>query len=303
MPTTDQLSKLFKALGRKDFASAEAVAFEIAAMEEKKGHHGADQLLRGSLHPNGRNGGFLRQPLSSSFDAQAVVSSALSLRSEPTRLSDVMLRSHARAYLMELLKEAEHLDWLEARGIRRRSKVIFFGPPGCGKSFAAQAIANELGVPLYVVRFDSVIGAYLGQTAVHLRELFRFLETARCVLLFDEIDALGKRRGSLSDIGELDRIVIALMQELEFSRSQGLLIATSNMPETLDPALWRRFDCVLRFPTPTKSELKSFAGRTARRFNLKPSPTLLARTSITKNYAEAEKLIEAEARRKVLRDL
>ena len=93
----------------------------------------------------------------------------------------------------------------------------------------AQALANALRLPLYVVRFDSVIGSYLGQTAVHLREIFQYAETAQSVLLFDEIDALGKRRGHPSDVGELDRIVIALMQELEFSESKGLIIATSNL--------------------------------------------------------------------------
>jgi len=105
-----------------------------------------------------------------------------------------------------------------------------------GKVYRASD-ANELAYPLYcsLRRRD---GAYLGQTAIHLRELFRFASNNPSVLLFDEIDALGKQRGNPLDVGELDRIVIALMQELEFSETQGIVIATSNLPENLDRALW-----------------------------------------------------------------
>ena len=111
--------------------------------------------------------------------------------------------------------EWNHREKLKDRGIARRSKLLFYGPPGCGKSLTANALATELAIPLFLVRFDAVIGAYLGQTAIHLRQLFQFAETTPCVLLFDELDALGKKRGNPTDVGELDRIVIALMQELE----------------------------------------------------------------------------------------
>ena len=124
--------------------------------------------------------------------------------------------------MQTVIKEMRHAAALRSKGIRRRSKMIFTGPPGCGKSLTGQAIANELRMPLYVVRFDAVIGAYLGQTAAHLRELFRFAAENACVLLFDEIDALGKRRGNPLDVGELDRIVISLMQELEALRKRGV---------------------------------------------------------------------------------
>jgi len=73
------------------------------------------------------------------------------------------------------------------------SKLLFVGSSGCGKNFTAQAIANELQLPRYIVRFGAVIGAYLGQTAIRLKELFRFASATPCVLLFDEIDAIGKQ--------------------------------------------------------------------------------------------------------------
>src|SRR5262249_54496174 len=150
-----------------------------------------------------------------------------------------------------------------------------------------------------IVRFDGVIGAYLGQTAIHLREMFRFAERTPCVLMFDEVDALGKRRGNPLDVGELDRIVIAFMQELEHSAPAGLVIATSNLPRELDSALWRRFDLILEFPAPNRSELTSFAALIAKKHRLAAANGVLRRASRANSYAEAQRLVEAEVRARV----
>ena len=303
MPKINQLSRLFKALAVKDFDAAESLAVEIALDEEKKGHNTAAQLLKGSLLPNGKAASDRDHREFEVTTGSMLLTGALSLRSSKVVLKDVMLESPSRVQLEEILDEVRHQAHLRSLGIRVRNKLIFFGPPGCGKSLTAQALANELRLPLYVVRFDSVIGAYLGQTATHLRQLFQFAETTQCVVLFDEIDALGKRRGSPTDVGELDRIVIALMQELELSEVRGLMIATSNLPDSLDKALWRRFDVSVKFPTPGKHKLTRFARSKARLFHLKWSESLRARAAKASNYAEAEKLVEDEARRQALRNL
>jgi MoxR-like ATPase len=295
MPTIRQLAKLFQAVSGRDLESAEQIAKQIASFEEKKGHHSAAQLLRGSLHSNGIRGHRAPEPISGVLTNGNFLEAALSRGQSSTRLKDVMLRPPCRAALEALVNETRHGAYLSSKGIRRRSKLLFVGPPGCGKSFTAQAIANELGLPHYIVRFDAVIGAYLGQTAIHLRELFRFASNHPCVLLFDEIDALGKQRGNPLDVGELDRIVIALMQELEISETQGIVIATSNLPQNLDRALWRRFDLVLDFPKPTNNELRAYTARVRAKFGLKRG--LVKRSMRAQTYAEGEKLIEAEARR------
>jgi SpoVK/Ycf46/Vps4 family AAA+-type ATPase len=300
MPTIRQLARLFQAVSGRDLESAEQIAKQIASLEEKKGHHSAAQLLRGSLHSNGMKGHRAVEQITGVLTNGNFLEAALSRGHTPTRLTDVMLRPACRKALEALIEETRHGAYLSSRGIRRRSKLLFVGPPGCGKSFTAQAIANELSLPHYTVRFDAVIGAYLGQTAIHLRELFRFASNNPSVLLFDEIDALGKQRGNPLDVGELDRIVIALMQELEFSETQGIVIATSNLPENLDRALWRRFDLILHFPKPTKRELADYMKRTRARFGLKGG---VADRETPKTYADAEKLVEAEARAIALREL
>jgi SpoVK/Ycf46/Vps4 family AAA+-type ATPase len=301
MPTVRQLARLFQAVSDRDLASAEHIAKQIASFEEKKGHHSAAQLLRGSLHGNGIRGHRAPEPISAVLTNGNFLEAALSKGQSFTRLKDVMLRPACRTALEALISETQHGAYLSSKGIRRRSKLLFVGAPGCGKSFTAQAISNELDLPHYVVRFDAVIGAYLGQTAIHLRELFRFASNNPCVLLFDEIDALGKQRGNPLDVGELDRIVIALMQELEISETAGIVIATSNLPENLDRALWRRFDLVLDFPKPTKSELAVYTKRIQAKFGLKRR--LVKQSVRVRTYAEAEKLVEAEARRVALEQI
>ena len=302
MPTIRQLARLFQALSTKDLESAEQIARQIASQEEEKGHRSAAQLLRGSLQSNGIRGHRAPEPISGILTNGNLLEAALSRSQSSTQMKDVMLRPTCRAALEALVNETRHGAYLASKGIRRRSKLLFVGPPGCGKSFTAQAIANELRLPHYIVRFDAVIGAYLGQTAMHLRELFRFASNNSCVLLFDEIDALGKQRGSPLDVGELDRIVIALMQELEFSETKGVVIATSNLPENLDRALWRRFDLVLHFPKPTKNELAAYTRGITAKFGLKRHVAALKRLTEARTYADAEKLVEAEARRIALEE-
>lgn len=301
MPTIAQLSKLFKALAQKDLAAAERLAAAIAADEERKGHGTAAQVLKGSLMTNGTRSVVEQQMPAPKNGVSVLITGALSQRIGSVRLGSVVLRPDARRVVEELIREFAGQAHLESLGIRRRSKLLFHGPPGCGKTLTAQALANELHLPLYVVRFDAVVGAYLGQTATHLRQLFQFADSTQCVLLFDEIDALGKRRGNPTDVGELDRIVIALMQELELSDIPGFVIATSNMPGSLDDALWRRFDLAVKFAAPSKREITQFARAKARSFHLSTTKALLDATSRLKNYAEAEKAVEDAARTAALR--
>lgn len=191
-------------------------------------------------------------------------------------------------------------DDLKQHGIPRRWRLLFHGPSGCGKSAAAAALAREANLPAYLVRFDSLIGAYLGQTALRLREIFRFAEQSPCVLLFDEVDALAKRRGSPMEVGELDRIVIAFMQELEHANSEGFIVATSNLPQMLDQALWRRFDVRLAFPQPSKRELVRFAVRRSQEMGLRMPRSVSVAAGKAGSYADAEQLVIAEARRAIL---
>lgn len=177
---------------------------------------------------------------------------------------------HPRRYLRDLVLAPATLDRLEqlaaevpvwprlvAAGVPQRRRALFYGPPGCGKSSGAEALATEIGVPLVVVRLDSVISSYLGQTASNLRRIMEYANAAPWVVLFDEFDALGRVRDDPTEHGEIKRVVNAFLQMLDTYDGPSLLIAATNHERLLDPALWRRFDEVIRFPTPTVHQTRA----------------------------------------------
>lgn len=173
MASVRELAALFRSLGLRDIGGAEKIAKDIIATERKKGRASAAQMLSAALNSTDLSRGRSTPQIAGVARESTFLASALTPRQESVRLSDVMLRSSALQALKDVVKETRFGDLLRAKGISRRSKLIFIGPPGCGKTMTAQAMAGELGLPLYVVRFDAVIGSYLGQTASHLRERIR----------------------------------------------------------------------------------------------------------------------------------
>jgi hypothetical protein len=297
MPKNRELIELFRAIGLHDLAQAATLSRKLAAQRGARGQYRAERDLLGALN------GMAKPPTNGQNTPQTAWSVGGTLMPLPTskRLSELELATKVRESFSEVIKEWKSREKLVKHGLPRRWRLLFHGPSGCGKSAAAAALAAETELPGFLVRFDSLIGAYLGQTALRLRELFSFAEQTPCVLLFDEVDALAKRRGSPMEVGELDRIVIAFMQELEHAHGEGFIIATSNLPKALDDALWRRFDLRIAFPKPKGKDLARFATRRSREFGFRATPGTLSLCSKSASYAEAEQLVIAEARRRVLK--
>jgi SpoVK/Ycf46/Vps4 family AAA+-type ATPase len=295
MPSAASLSRLFKAIGTRDLGTAARLAETIADVEERSGHRSAAAMLRGALGPNGAPANTLTL---TSLD----IASAL-IREEPgPKLTDVVLTQSARRDLDEFTAEWTYRSELAKRGLSRRTKSIFFGPPGCGKTLSARSLATTMGLPIFTVRFSSVVGAYLGQTGANLRAVFRFAEGTPCVLLLDEFDAIGRTRGRADDVGELDRVVISILQELDHTLPAGVVVAASNAPDSLDRAIWRRFDIAVEFPAPTRRQLQEFLKRSeldarAPRRNSRRVPLNL------RSYADVEKWIAEQKRRATLHEL
>ena len=300
MATITHISKLFKAISAGDSDSIKDAALDIISEEEKKGNSKAVKTLRGSLNPNGFSSNISAVPDQIHTAQMPILANALTEAKISVDLDEVVLKPQARKTIDSITQEWKNRYELQKNGLKNRNKLFFYGPPGCGKSMAASAIGHSLSIPTYIVRFDAIIGAYLGQTAIHLRQLFNYAEQHPCVLLFDEIDALGKQRGNPLDVGELDRIVISLMQELEHSKCQGLIIATSNLPKNIDKALWRRFDSVLEFPKPTKTQIVSYCRKLSKSYQLSFTQKLQNNIMHLSSFSEAKCFIESEARKHLL---
>ena len=301
MAKTDEMQRLFRAITQRDWDTAQDIAQSICEAEAKKGHQQSARRLRGALNPNGRINGALNGHARPDV-AQPLLQALAPIQPE-IRFEDLQLRKKSRAELSKVISEWTHRDFLSKRGLRPRNRLFFHGPPGCGKSATAAALGAQLSLPTYLIRFDAVIGAYLGQTAIHLRQLFDFSERTAAVLVFDELDALGKQRGNPLDVGELDRIVIALMQELEHANPAGLIVATSNLPKNIDDALWRRFDLEMQFPSPSKAERARYGQELSRTLGQRFSAPLKRKVEMAKSYAEVKKTLLTEARRIALEDV
>jgi len=296
MPKTKELMELFRAIGSHDLSRATALSRTLAKQHGSRGQYRAERDLLGALNGavNGTSNGH-HMPANTTWS----LGNTLMPLASPKKLAQLELSPGVRAGFKEITQEWQARAKLTEHGLPRRWRLLFYGPSGCGKS-AAAALAAEIELPGYLVRFDSLIGAYLGQTALRLRELFHFAEQTPCLLLFDEVDALAKRRGSPMEVGELDRIVIAFMQELEHAHGEGFVVATSNIPKALDDALWRRFDLRVAFPKPKVADLVRFAERRCRDFGFRPASKTLAGCRKSGSYAEAEQVVIAEARRRVM---
>lgn len=170
--------------------------------------------------------------------------------------TDIVLGDGAQSALDEVLMEHRRGDVLLAHGLQPAQRLLFCGPPGCGKTLAAEVIASALELPLVVVRLDSVISSLLGETSANLRKVFDYVSARPVVALFDEFDALSKDRGASDDHGELKRSVNAVLQMMDGYRGPSILIATTNYETLLDKAVWRRFDEVIRFEPPNLEQAK-----------------------------------------------
>ena len=186
------------------------------------------------------------------------------------RWSDIILADEARETLMRVLRENRARAKLERFKVEPRRHLLFYGPPGCGKTLAAAVLAGELGIPLLTIRLAALFSRFLGATANHLRAVFTEMPRRPAVYLFDEFDAVGKARGDDQDVGEMRRIVTSFLQLMDADRSSSLIIAATNQAQHLDRASFRRFDLHVEFPLPKADQSRKMLGLRLGRFSFPP---------------------------------
>jgi hypothetical protein len=163
--------------------------------------------------------------------------------------------------LRQLIEERRQSARLMSMGLTPSRSSIFVGKPGVGKTLTARWLAAQLDVPLYILDLTAVMSSLLGRSGSNLRAALDFAKRTPCVLLLDEIDAIAKRRSDEADVGELKRLVTVILQEVDEWPATGLLLAATNHPELIDPALWRRFDLIVEFDLPDPEAVKNAIAR------------------------------------------
>ncbi|WP_397471750.1 AAA family ATPase [Rheinheimera sp.] len=280
MASAEQLKALIKSHISRDDSHFYSVAMQVAAHEAKQGHGRlAEELLNlldkaKSKLASDKSGKLV--PLSNAAKSRTELGSLLNVSQPEYRLSDVVLDELANSQLQRLVREQRMVSRIKEHGLSPRRKVLLVGPPGTGKTLTASALAGELGIPLFQVRFDALITKFMGETASKLRQVFDAIADIRGVYFFDEFDAIGSQRSLANDVGEIRRVLNSFLQMIEQDSSNSIIIAATNHPEILDYALFRRFDDVIEYHLPNlqqaleliKSRLGSFLPKPFRKNEL-----------------------------------
>ena len=250
MAQNDRILALLNAHYQDDKEGFNTVALQIAAAEARAGHAVAAQEIRKIVDKNRSTGKVLRMSFMNTALSDSVVEE-LNLYT----LDDLVVADDIRVRIERTILEYQERELLERNGLQNRSRLLFGGPSGTGKTMTASVIANETGLPLYVVQLEKIVSRFLGSTSAKLAELFEIIATHPGVYLFDEFDAIGTERERDNEVGEMRRILNSFLKLTEQPLKRSIVIAATNDMKVLDKALFRRFDDVVQFTLPTHAEI------------------------------------------------
>lgn len=290
MSDASRLKLLFRAFRERDDTAFYRAAEGIIADKLAANHHSLATDLQKALGPAKLNAprpnGLMALPKDRRDGADLLL-----LRESSVDQTRIVLTKETEAKIARVLDEQRGRLRLARHGITPKSKLLFWGPPGCGKTLAAHYLAHELGLPVGLLRLSTVISSYLGDTASHLQRVFDFANKTPMVLLLDEVDAVAKNRDDRNDVGELKRVVNSLLQAIDlFNNDRSVMVAATNHQYLLDPALWRRFDDVIRFPLPAAKDHEKLLKHLLNGVHFKGSIPTLAKAMDSLSFADAERL-------------
>ncbi len=296
MARSDLLLSLVKAGVHGDLNLFHRTVEAIIAEERGKQHHVLAEQLNEAVQKNGKSA--TPQPVTLNGSHQSLLHEAIPQRT----IGDLVLSAPVRQACLEIVEEQQRADLLRSHNLEPRNRVLLIGPPGNGKTCLAEGLAQALGVVLLTVRYEGVVGSFLGEPASRLHKLFDHVTTRPCVLFFDEFDTLGKERGDVHDTGEIKRVVSSLLLQIDRLPSYVVVVAATNHQELLDRAVWRRFQLRLELPRPTSAQIAEWFRLASERWKLPAtlSPKSIAQRVQFDSFAEMEEFALDIARRIVL---
>lgn len=311
MASAEQLKALIKSHIARDDGHFYSIAMQVAAHEAKLGHGKFAEELRDLIDAAktrlGQDSSGKIVPIAGALNNTAKprgeLANLLTVSHPANRMGDMVLDEVAAMQLARIIKEQRLLARIKEHGLSPRRKLLLVGPPGTGKTMTASALAGELGIPLFLVRLDSLITKFMGETAVKLRQVFDAIADIRGVYFFDEFDAIGSQRGNANDVGEIRRVLNSFLQMIEHDQSNSLIIAATNHPEVLDGALFRRFDDVVEYHLPTSAHALDLIRSRLGAFAPKPfKKGSLAERAEGLSYAEICRAVDESIKEAIMHD-
>ena len=280
MARADILISLVQSASRNDMVSFRKSVESMIAEERAKKHNILADRLASSLNNGSKN--------SISVRPNGEVNDLVFEVIPQKNFEDLILNEQVLKICRELIEEQHRADLLRSYGLEPRNRILLVGSPGNGKTSLAEALATSLMYPFFVIRYENLIGSYLGETALRLKKVFEYVKTRNCVLFFDEFDTIGKERGDTKETGEIKRVVSSLLLQMDRLPSYVVVITASNHPELLDRAVWRRFQIRLDLEAPDKKQIKGFIELFIKKTGIKLNYSIENLSENLSNYSFSE---------------
>lgn len=249
MATADQILSLIRNHLNNDDTQFRKVALQISAVEARSGHAIVARTIQELLNHKKTSLGTVRL-VSKNKD----VDDLLLQVDTYDDMTSLVLSQELKEKLDRVIKEYLKKETLSKYGLANRRKLLLYGASGTGKTMTASALAKEFNLPFFVVRTEKVVTKFMGETGQKLGRIFDFINEVPAVYLFDEFDAIGSQRGMDNEVGEQRRILNTFLQLLERDDSDSFIIAATNSIESIDKAMFRRFDDVIEYKLPDREQ-------------------------------------------------
>lgn len=308
MAASEQIKSLIRYFGEGDEERFFSSALQIAAMEARKGHTNLAHELKQLIDKAKANRSFIYADSAKTIpilQPKRELKDLVDVFYPQVRIKDMVLSKPVAQSLQKLVKEQKHWEKLQQFNLQPKRKLLLVGPPGTGKTMTAQALAGDLGIPVFIVRLDGIVSKFMGESIAKLRLIFEAMVDNRGVYLFDEFDSIGSHRDKGQDVGEIKRILNSFLIHIEKDQSNSIIIAATNLPDMLDRALFRRFDEVIAYPLPDAAEIEDLISRSLQGFAKEAGFDLhdIARLATGLNHAQIVQACEEGIKEMIIEEL
>lgn len=312
------LKRLFRAINQDNYDAINKLALIIIKEERSNGHFKLAEQLENLLMSKTQKAKIIKEATTNKMLSLVGKEHSSSLLELPNAkrgdgplfsfIEHSQLRHHMilpediENKFLKIEKEYIAQERLSKYNLKPVKKILLYGDSGCGKTMSAERLAWNMGLPLLKVRFDSLLSSYFGESAANLRTVFETSSNLPCVLLIDECDFIATARLSGKDIGEASRIVNMFLQLLEEYEPKGIIVATTNLQEKLDKALFRRFDQIFELQKPSTIEIEKLLKMTLSAMKLSKGIkwSCISAKLINFSYADIVKIAQQSAKNTIM---